>query len=181
MCSFAHASNSFWVGAGTVTHNFKRVQTDSAGEKTKTFSFTPTVLIGANIPVPFLNGISFLPGIGFSKYSNGGSDGETKSEIHLQYHFSYIFNSWFNLHYGLSNFITKISGKGGTKTLNNGTGTSVFYLPSTTKTSYTSSLDIVPEFLISNELALRTQISIERFLSSDRRSIAHLITLNYYF
>lgn len=169
----------FWVGLGTVTHNFKSAQTDSVGEKTKTLDMTPTILVGASMPAIIFNSTLFSPAIGYAKYFDL-KDGYTKNEIILQYHFTYSFNSWFDLRYGFSNYITRIGGKGGSVSLNNGSSMTSFYVPSKTKSSYTASLDIAPEFVILNNLTLRTQLSIERFASSERRTLAHLITLNYF-
>lgn len=173
-----YATINYSLGFGTITHNFKRVQTDTAGDKTQSFSFTPTLFLGLNIPFPLMGRTNFNPAIGYAKFSNG-ADGQTKNEIILQYHLSSNLTNWFNFNYGFSNFLTQIGGNGASVSLNNGQSTSTFYIPSQTKTSYTSSLDIAGEFIITNHWNFKIQLAIERFLSSDRRSIAHLIAFNF--
>ena len=174
------AKTSFWLGLGSVTHNVLSAQTDADGSETKKFDLTPTILVGASIPFKYLNKTFISPGLGYAKYLDTEDD-YTKSEIILQYHFNYIFRPWLAFRYGFSNYITMIGGDGGSKTLNNGNSTSTFYVPSKTRSSYTASVDFGPEFILRGRWTLRTQLSIERFLSSERRSYAHLITLNYFF
>lgn len=178
--SSSSSSSYFWSGFGTVTHNFKKAQTDAAGNSTVTFKFAPTVLVGGSFPFPLIDATNFSFGVGYAYYSKG-DDNSTKNEIILQYHLNYNINSIFNLEYGFSNYITRIGGPGGTKVLNNGTSTATFYIPSETHSSYTAAIDIAAEFALPSNYTLRTQLSLERFLSSDRRTFSHLITLNYIF
>lgn len=99
----------------------------------------------------------------------------------MQYHLSQSLTSYFLFHYGFSNTITKIGGKGGTVQLNNGNNTATFYVPSESKTSFMASLDLGGEVVFTDYLGARFQVSIDRFLSSDRRRISHMLTLNYYY
>lgn len=176
---FSIKSNAslFWLGMGNSTHNFLSAQSDKKGSK-KSFDLGPTVLLG--FTVPFLTSGTFLsPGIGYAKYFT--KDKTSKSDIIIQYHLNqYLFSNIY-LRYGFSNYITSIGGDGGTTTLNNGSSTSTFYIPSETKKSYTASFDIGSEYLIDNTWTFRMQVSIERFLSSTNRKVGHLLTLNYFF
>ena len=178
--NLAFAYSPLWMGFGSVTHNFKSAQTGTSGTSTKSFEFAPTFLIGGTLPFPLLSNTYFTPGFGFVKYANG-KDGSTKSEIILKYQLNYAYSSWLALRYGFSNYITHIGGSGGSTSLNNGTSTKTFYLPSKTVSSYTASIDLGPEFILSSVWTIRVQLSIERFLSSERRTLAHLITANYFF
>ncbi len=169
----------FWVGIGSTTRNFATAQQDNAGGTTK-FKFNPTLLVGANLPLTFiLPGFSFVPAIGYAKYS--AIDSTSRNEIILQYHISQEITSFFYLHYGLSNTITKIGGNGSTVTLNNGGSTADFYAPTESKTSYIASLDFAGELVVTTEFGAKLQLSIDRFLSSKRRRVSHMFTLNYYF
>ena len=171
------ALSHFWMGAGTLTHNFLTAQTDSEGG-TRVVDFAPTVLLGATIP--FWSGKLFLsPAIGYAKFFT--EDNSTKSEIILQYHISERLFGKLQMYYGFSNYITTIGGDGSTVTLNNGNSTANFYAPSESKTSYTASIDIAPEIILSSKLAFRAQFSILRFLSSERRRVSHLLTMTYFF
>ncbi len=163
-----------------MTHQFKNAQSDIDGKSTKSFEFAPSILVGGSMAMPFFSTIFFTPALGYVIYKEG-KDGYKKNEIILQYHFTRPLVPNWALRFGLSNYITSIQGKGGSTQLNNGSGTSTFYTPSTKKKSYTASLDFAGEFIFAQKYSLRPQLSFERFLSNDRRTLAHLITLNYFF
>jgi hypothetical protein len=167
----------FWMGAGTLTHNFLTAQSDTSGSK-RLIDFAPTVLLGATIPI--WSGRFFLsPAIGYAQFFT--EDNSTKREIILQYHISERLFGNVQMYYGFSNYITTIGGDGSTVTLNNGNSSSNFYAPSESKTSYTASFDVAPELILSSDLAFRAQFSIMRFLSSEQRRVSHLITMTYFF
>ena len=172
----AFCASPLWLGFGSTTRNYSTAQNDTSGG-TKTFEFNPTLIVGTTVPL--VSDFFFSPGIGYSKYS--AQDNTTRNEIILQYHISQQIAPFFLLQYGLSNTMTKIGGKGGTVQLNNGNGTATFYVPSETKTSYMASLDFGGEFIFTNFLGARVQLSVDRFLSSDRRRVSHIMTINYYF
>ncbi|MBP9681155.1 MAG: hypothetical protein KBD76_07095 [Bacteriovorax sp.] len=173
----AFAYSPFWLGVGNTTHNFLTAQRDTKGA-TKVVEFAPTILLGMTIPFLY-SGMFLSPGIGFSKFIT--EDKTSKSEFILQYHLSQTIFSSIQLHYGFSNYLTRIGGDGSDVSLNNGTGTSTFYAPKETKTSYTASLDLAPEFVINSQFAVKLQFSLMRFLSSERRRVSHLLTGTYFF
>jgi len=169
-------AGSFWFSVGNVTHNFESAQNDTTGGK-KVFEFAPAVFLGARIP--FIFDQNLAPAIGFAKFFT--KDNSTKSEIILQYHLAQYLFGGLDFRYGLSNYITTIGGDGSTLTLNNGTGTATFYSPSESKKSYTTSLDIGANFLVSSDFSAGLQFSIMRFLSSERRRVSHILTVDYLF
>ena len=171
------ASSPFWMGMGSTTHNFLTAQVDEKGT-TKVIEFAPTVIVGLNIPFIY-SGLSLTPGIGYATFST--KDNTSKNEYILQYHLTQELTSWFLFQFGLSNYITNIGGTGGTISLKNGSGTATFYTPAAAKISYTSSMDIGGELVLTNSISTRLQFSILRFLSSERRRVSHLLTLNYFF
>lgn len=173
----SYATGPLWFGVGNLTHNFSSAQNDVKGG-TKKLEFGPTVLVGATIPFYF-SGSFLSPGIGLSKFFT--EDKTSKSEIILQYHINQMIFSSFYLRYGFSNFITMIGGEDKEVELNNGAGTSTFYSPKKTKTAYTSSIDLGGEFVYDSEWTFRVQASFMRFLSSERRTLSHLLTLNHFF
>ncbi len=173
-----YAANGLWVGAGTVTHNFLSAQTGKSDGK-KTIDLYPAVFLGGLFP-GFFSGISLAPGIGFAKSLNS-KDKTSKSEFILQYHLAQNIFNGVQIHYGFSTFITKISGDGGTTELNNGSSTATFYIPEKSSTSYTSSLDLAGEAFMLYSTSLRLQFSITQFLSSEKRKVSNLLTVNYYF
>ncbi len=172
-----YAASPYWVGFGNLTHNFLSAQNDEKGGK-KVFEAGPVFLFGASFPFLFTD-LYASPAVGYAKFFT--KDKTSRSEIILQYHFNQMLFSSLMLRYGFSNYITKISGEGGTLELNNGTSTATFYVPEESKTTYTASLDIGTEFIFSADYAARFQVSVMRFLSSERRRVSHMLTLNYFF
>jgi hypothetical protein len=173
----AYSSSPFWAGVGSTTHNFLTAQTDEKGTS-KVVEFAPTIIVGFSLPF-FSNGLLLTPGFGYAQYFT--KDKTTKSEFILQYHLAQQLSSWFYIHYGFSNYMTKIGGEGGDIVLNNGSGTATFYVPSSSKTTYTASVDLGGELLITSNMSTRLQFSLLRFLSSERRRVSHLLTANYFF
>ncbi len=172
----ALAISNFYMGIGSSTHNFLTAQNDEKGGTT-VFELTPTVLLGANFPFLF-SGVYFSPAIGYSMFFP--EDNSSKSEIILQYHLNQSLTSNIYLHYGFSTYLTQIGGDGGTKELNNGNSTATFYVPEEKKTSYTTSLDLACELIWDSTYTTKLQFSVDRFLSSERRRVSHLLTLNIY-
>jgi hypothetical protein len=173
----AYCLSPLWVGFGSTTRNYATAQKDDSGKSEK-FKFNPTLLLGTTLPFFFAD-FYFVPGIGYAIYSS--EDNTSRKEIILQYHIHQSINSFFLLKYGLSNTIVKIGGKGGTVQLNNGNSTSTFYTPSESKTSYIASLDFGGELIFTSNIGSRLQVSVDRFLSSERRRVSHILTLNYYY
>lgn len=171
------AISSFWIGAGTMTHNFLSAQNNVTGS-TKVVEFAPTVLAGTTFPF-FFSGLYFSPGLGYAKFLT--NDNTTKNEYIIQYHFTHSPSAIFQFRYGFSNYITKLSGDGGTVVLSNGNGTATYYTPSETVTSYTASADIAGDFIFSSNWTARIQFSLMRFLSTTSRRVSNIITVNYFF
>lgn len=175
----AFCLSTFWLGAGTTTRNVGSAQNELSGD-TVTFGFNPTLIVGTTLPF-FFPGIYLSPGIGYAKYLSNNKDNTSRNEIILQYHLAQEIIPAFYLRYGFSNTITKIGGDGGTVSLKNGDSTSTFYVPEETKTSFMGSLDLGFEMLLESTFGARLQLSVDRFLSSERRRLSHLLTMNYYF
>ena len=175
--SNTYALSPYWIGAGTVTHNFLSAQSSTTGS-TKVVEIAPTIFAGVTIPF-FSSGLYFAPGLGYAKFST--KDNTSKNEYIIQYHFTHAPSSFFQFRYGFSNYITKLSGDGGTIVLSNGTSTSTFYTPAETETSYTASMDVAGDFIFSSQWTARIQFSLMRFLSNTSRRVSNIITLNYYF
>ncbi len=169
-------AGSYWFSLGNITHNFESAQSNTTAGK-KVFEFAPVVFLGARIPFFFDQNLT--PAIGFAKFFT--KDNTSKSEIILQYHLAQYLFGGLDFRYGFSNYITTISGDGSAITLNNGSGTATFYAPSESKKSYTASLDLGANFLVSSDFSAGLQFSIMRFLSSDRRRVSHILTVDYLF
>ncbi len=171
------AASPYWVGIGNLTHNFLSAQNDEKGGK-KVFEAGPVFLVGASFPFLF-SGMYASPAVGYAKFFT--KDQTSRSDIIIQYHLSQLLFPSMMLRYGFSNYITKIGGDGGTLELNNGSSTATFYIPEESKSTFTASMDIGTEFIFSAEYTARLQVSVLRFLSSERRRVSHMLTFNYFF
>lgn len=165
------SSGNFWLSLGTLSENFMTAQTNTLGSRNY-FDSTPTVFAGLSIP---FMGATLAPGIGYAMVLDE-KDSTTKTHFIFKGHMISPLTSNIYLHYGMSTMLTKIGGKGGTLTLNDGNATSTMYVPDTTKVSYTSSLDFGFDFLLTSDWSFRTEVFITRFLSSERRKVNHLIS-----
>jgi hypothetical protein len=173
----AFSVTSGWLGLGSTTRNYGTAQKEASGDTTK-FSLNPTLIVGVTLPFFFANTF-FIPSIGYSRFKT--EDNTTRSELILQYHLKQEMLPAFSFIYGLSNTITMIGGDGGVVSLNNGNSTANFYTPSKSKSSYLASVDLGAEYIFTNTWGARFKISIDRFLSSERRRLSHQLTMNYYF
>ncbi len=173
----SYASSLFWMGIGTTTSNFLTAQVDTKGG-TAVLEIAPTVYAGLNFPFVF-SGSNLIPAIGYTHFFT--DDNTTKSDLILQLHANQELISSFYFNYGFSTHMEKIGGDGSNVLLNNGNGTSTFYAPQNSITTYTSSLDFGGEYIYDANYTFKLNFSIMRFLSSERRRVGHTMTLNYFF
>lgn len=171
------AASMVWMGIGTTTQNFLTAQDDTKGG-TVYLDVAPTLFAGLNLPFVFA-GSNLIPAIGYAHFFT--DDNTTKSDLILQLHANQELLTSFYFHYGFSTYMEKIGGDGSNVQLNNGNGTSTFYAPNESITTYTSSLDVGGEYIYDANYTVKMNFSIMRFLSSERRRVGHTLTLNYFF
>ncbi len=76
--------------------------------------------------------------------------------------------------------VNHIRGEGGTDEMNNGNGTSKFYIPSESRTSMNTTLDLGAEAML-DEFGFRFQTYIYSVLKSERRQISYTLMFTYYY
>lgn len=152
-------------------------QKDIDGSK-NTLSFDPMISFNTVVPVPYYNQL-FLPELGFVVHGSGADD-YSKRTIFLLTDLGYRFTDKFMLRYGIGTFITTVSGDGGQTTLNNGGGTSTFYRPSESSSSWNTTLNLGGEYAIDQNFSLRFQTYMFSILSSTSRKLSYSLSLTYY-
>lgn len=87
---------------------------------------------------------------------------------------------WWRLRVGTSVMINNMRGKGGTKTVRNGSGSDSFFIPSESKTSVNNTFDLGAEAFYL-PFAVRFQTYTYAIVNSQRRQISWSLTLSYYY
>ena len=152
-------------------------QRDTEGG-TNAFAFDPMIGVNALIPIPGLNHV-FLPE--FDIVLNGsGADGYSKNTLLFLVDVGYIINPKFIFRYGVGTVMTIISGDGETLQLPNGDGTSDYYQPSESATSWNTTLNFGVEYGIDQNYSVRFQTYLFSFLSSTSRKLSYSLSLSYY-
>ena len=158
---------------GTYVPYFLKSQSDKEAGTTK-FALNPFISYDYHLFTVMSQ--KFTPEAGFV-YHLDAKDNTTHQTIFLLYNFEYNWSSNIDLRYGLGTFLNRISGDGSTLTLNNGSSTSNFYVPSELQTSYTSSLNFGLKLNVSSNWLLRFDTQIMRFASSTRRNFSYLLSV----
>jgi len=175
--SYSAITDGLGVGVGIyVPYAFKAQ--DDKDASTETFAFNPYISIHYEHPIWW--GQFFKPELGFVFHS-GNEDNTSKTTVFLRYNFAHKFNQDISLRYGLSTFMTKIGGDGGTVTLNNGTSTADFYAPSQTVTTYFSTLDLGAEYIATSNFGIRFGTQLMGVTSSEKRKLSYMLSSNLYF
>lgn len=174
--SIAQRFKNIGFHLGGLTEFYNAIQVDTHGQKNK-FDFDP--LIGASTDVTINESWALVPEIDWVLPRDAG-DGVTKNLFMLRLDGAWKGGDWWRLRIGTSLMINNIKGKGGTKTVNNGGGTSDFYIPPDSKTSVNNTLDLGGE-LMYEQVAVRLQSYLYAPLKKDRRQISYSVIFTYYY
>jgi hypothetical protein len=178
-----HSSDSFtqqfkYIGfhLGTLTEFYDAIQVDDQGTTDK-FAINP--LIGFSLDIEITPQWTWAPELNWVLPREAG-EGITKNIIMIRNDAIWRASDIFRLRVGTSFMINNMRGEGGSRRLNNGSGTSEFYVPSESRTSINNTLDLGAEVLM-DEFAFRFQTYIYSLLKSERRQISYSLTLTYYY
>lgn len=174
--SIAHRFKNIGFHIGGLTEFYNAIQVDTRGQKNK-FDFHP--LIGASTDITINESWALVPEIDWVLPRDAG-DGVSKNLLMLRIDGAWRATDWLRLRIGTSLMINNIKGKGGTKNVNNGGGTSDFYIPPDSKTSVNNTLDLGAEFMY-EQFAVRFQSYLYAPLKKDRRQISYSIIFSYYY
>ncbi len=161
---------------GSLTEFVGAVQVDDRGTKE---NFTLNPFLGFSTDVNLNNSWTWVPEINWVLPREAG-DGITKNLFMVRADFAWEASDLYRLRIGTSLMVNNIRGQGGTKRMNNGSGTSEFYVPAESRTSVNNTLDLGGE-LFMEDFSLRFQTFIYALLRSDRRQYSYTLTLSYYY
>ena len=177
LCLFTSFSSQAIVTFGGYVPFGPSTQKDIDGSK-NTFSFDPMLSVNTVIPLSFYQQ-TFLPELG-GVFHGSGADDYSKKTFFLLMDLGHRVNDKFMLRYGVGTFITTVSGSGGQTSLNNGSSTATFYLPSESSSSWNTTLNLGAEYAFDKNYSLRFQTYTFSALSSTSRKISYSLSLTYY-
>lgn len=166
-----------WVGlqAGTYVPYAFKAQSDSDGS-TQKLAINPFLSLSYRLPI--WRTFSFNPELGYVLHT--GNEDETRTRtLFLLYTFTTPVHEFIHLRFGFGTFHTRISGDGGTVTLNDGGGTQDFFVPEESSTSVIGTANLGAEFFLTRHWGVRLDGAIMTPLSSERRKFSYLLSLNY--
>lgn len=161
--------------AGSLTEFTNAVQVDDQGS-TELFTFNP--MLGFSLDIELTPEWTWVPEINWVLPRSAGK-GITKNLFMLRNDAVWKGADWWRLRVGTSFMVNNIRGSGGTQVLNNGAGTSEFYVPGESRTAINNTLDLGAE-LVSDDVAVRFQTYVYSLLKSERRQLSYSLTLSYY-
>ncbi|MBY0517110.1 MAG: hypothetical protein K2P81_09390 [Bacteriovoracaceae bacterium] len=161
---------------GSLTEFVGATQVDANG-KTETFHFNP--MIGFSTEVEMVTDWHLIPEFNWVLPRDAG-DGISKNLFMIRGDVGWRYSDYWRLRMGTSIMVNNIRGSGGTKSMNNGSGSSDFYIPAESKTAYNNTLDLGVEALL-DDFGFRFQTYIYSPLRSDRRQYSYSLTMSYYY
>lgn len=168
---------------GNLTPQANSVAINEQGQKNN-FEFNP--YLGAFYRHRLNEQWALYPELGITYPDNGRDDTITKVISFLRSDLGYQFPQFSFLVWrvGYSLFFTYIKGKGGLKTIRNGSSYSSFFVPNQSSTSISSTLDFGPEFLISHfdaeiPLSIKAQVHVHSLFASLSRQYSYSVSLNF--
>jgi len=174
---FIPQSWCYMVSTGTYVPYLNKAQVSTSGS-TQKYDLNPYIGIGTNFPMT--SSQYFLPEFAYSYFMDNAS-GSRREMVFLHYNFGYVLSPDALLRYGLSTHWYRIIGKGGTTTLDNGTGTTSFANPDKTVTTYFTTLNLGAEYFInSKQNSIRFDLNMMSFKDFDKRVYNYLLTYNFF-
>ena len=173
----ASQSHRYFLGAGVLSHNAGKVATDaSAGTKPYWSELYTQVSLEANFGLTTHWMIS--PDFHYTYPYKSTPESKEKTSIYtVGLRGIRRLSDRFDFQIGPGVLFYKISGDGGTQTLNNGAGTTVFGIPSGSSTAANTYLNLGLGINFSR-YRLESAVLITSVLSSSRRALNPIVTLS---
>jgi hypothetical protein len=155
---------------------YGQMQTTKSGEMNDSFEFTPYFAVATEYKLPSSQFI--IPEIGYV-FREKSSDGSTSIDrFFIRTDYAYMPNEWLRIRLGSSFIIQTISGDGGSKELENGSGTETYYVPEERQNSYNQTLDYGFELFL-DRLSAKFQGHVYAFASEEERMTTYTLSINY--
>jgi hypothetical protein len=174
--SFSRKFKNLGFHTGSHTEFYDRMQIDEKGT-TEKFGFNP--LLGFSTDFELVEDVLMIPELNWVLPREAG-EGVTQNLIMLRIDFAWRGSDWWRLRAGTSLMVNNIKGSGGTVELNNGSGTSRFYIPAESRTSVNNTLDLGAEAML-DSFGIRFQTYIYSLLKSQRREVSYSLMFSYYY
>lgn len=175
----ATPSSELNLGLGTMTQNFRKVQTTVSGDKNN-FKFDP--YFSAAIKYPLTPQFSLVPSFGMTiPRKSEKDDNITKFTYYFLAEAAFHFNSDLSFKAGPGLSFNYLSGKGGEKILNNGTSNSSFPVPAGSATTRNLILSLGGDYRFLPHWALQIQTLFFNPHDSISRSITYTLSILFYF
>ncbi|MCB0422470.1 MAG: hypothetical protein KDD61_15830 [Bdellovibrionales bacterium] len=175
----AQSPKGHFIGVGLYTQNLFTVTTsnDASAALLGDISESP-LFIWKSYFQPFSQ-TTIAPSLGYTLLPRKSKDGAAEiSLLTLSLPVIHNINNSWDWSYGVSLLRQSIEGAGGTVVLNNGTGTSTFYLPTGTATTQVYSVDVGTSWHITTSSELSFDLRTTGILSN-RRSFFLFIAYHY--
>lgn len=171
----AHSS----LTIGTLNPPLNKIQVDDEGNSSS-FEFDPFIGLQQNFgTLPFWLNHPFVLEAGFVYHQVDVSEEYNKFSLYLLYEFSWNLMRNINILYGAGNFVTWITGAGGTITRNNGLTTTTFYKPMGNSFSFNTSTNLGLELKTTSKLSFLGKALLFDIMNSKKRTIRYTVSLNY--
>lgn len=172
------SQHSFYVGMDVFSRSLMKTTSTSSAKK--------DFISPMQYPISFAYGYKlmgdakFMPQLDYTLFPKKGKDGSTE-ETHMLLHLPYvkkIKSSAFDWKAGLVLYQMSIKGGGGTVTLNNGGSTANFAVPSDTRSSRISMLELGAHYTISKFL-IHGSLFVEGPFHKDKRNYSLMLGVLY--
>lgn len=172
-------SSELNLGLGTMTQNFRKVQTTVGGDKNN-FKFDP--YLSAAIKYPLSPQFSLLPSFGMTiPRKSEKDDNITKFTYYFLAEAAFHLNSDLSFKAGPGLSFNYLSGSGGEKILNNGTSSSSFPVPAGSATTRNLIFSLGGDYRFFPHWALQIQTLFFNPHDSISRSITYTLSILFYF
>lgn len=171
-----------YLGAGVLFQNLLTTTTSSSGSASLTGTlYLPSLQLSATLPMGGSgSGWGLAPSIYYTPLGKIQSDEVTKRLLIAQIPLYFAFNDKLNWKLGPGFQSYSVSGDGGAVTMNNGTGTAVFYRPNGSVTSTTLLIAAGISWVMDESWKLDVDVFVPGFLTT-RRAYTLGLSLNWEF
>lgn len=174
--SFTQRFKNFGIHLGSFTEFYDAIQVDDQGG-TNTFEMNP--FLGMSLDIELTPDWIWAPEFNWVLPRDAG-EGVSKNLFMIRNDAVWKGGDWWRLRVGTSFMVNNIRGDGGSRRMNNGSGTSEFYVPAESRTSINNTLDLGAEAIL-DSFGFRFQTYIYSLLKSERRQISYSLMATYYY
>lgn len=165
------------LGFGSLTNFVGKVQTNKQGD-TRKFEFSP--YINGTLRWFFYDKFSFIPEIGCGFPESGEDERISRFHYETLLHLGYSYNDLtFTLGAGLS--FTRLTSDGSEVTLDNGLGTSTFYMPEATGTSRNFVQTLGVDYNIYQGWGAQGKMIFYNITDEKKKAWSYFLGVNYFF